>query len=517
MLVAEIFSGSRPTSAKRLKASGFLPYNFCFNTGHLVAKIPMKKKIDLLIPHPQNKLLYGDAEEPDQVANLADNIKKYGQITPVVINPSNLILSGHRRISALKVLGRTYAECVIRDVEPDAEIYYLIAANKQRQKDMVQLSNEIELLYSLYSKGQGHRSDLTEDGTSDPKTQRLNTREAVAADLAVSNKTISDLRFIKKHRPDVIPHIGPVITLSSAATQVRIFANQERLIEDKVKPNGHLSKGKRFKIYCQSSKTMSQLSAEVDVAMFSPPYFNLRTFSGSKAEIGGEKDLEDYIDNLIEICAEVKRVLKPTGSIFINLADTYRDRTRLQVPERVGIRLTDDLGFSLRNHLCWDKGNSYTPDSTDRRRHSAWESVFWLVKDPKEYFFDDNDARVPYETALVIDARSPRHHNDDMTTSKGGMSLRHPKGKLPSDIIRVARSGPSQKIRGEAKHSAPYPIALCRDLLKGVVEDDYLVLDPFCGQGTTGLAAAERNCRFIGYDISQSFCRLARRRLSEVY
>jgi len=477
----------------------------------------MKKKIDLLIPHPQNALLYGDAEDPDQLSNLAENIKTYGQITPVVINPSNLILSGHRRIAALKSLGRTYADCVIRDVQPEAEIFYLIASNKQRQKDMVQLSNEIETLYTLYSKGQGYRSDLTEDGTFDPKMQRINTREAVAADLAVSNKTISDLRFIKKHRPEVIPHIGPVITLVAAATQVRMFANQERLIEDKVKPNAHISKGKRFKIYCQSSKKMSQLGEEVDVAIFSPPYFNLRTFSGSKAEIGGEKDLEDYINNLIEVCSEVQRVIKPTGSIMVNIGDTYRDRTRLQVPERVGIRLTDDLGLYLRNHICWDKGNSYTPDSTTRRRHNAWESVLWLVKDPKEYFFNANDARIPYDTDLVVDARQPRHYNDDMTTSKGGMSIRNPKGKVPSDVIRVARAAATNKVRGEARHPAPYPTALVRELIKGVVEDDFLVLDPFCGQGTTGLVAAERNCRFVGYDISQSFCRLARRRLAEVY
>ena len=53
--------------------------------------------------------------------------------------------------------------------------------------------------------------------------------------------------------------------------------------------------------------------------------------------------------------------------------------------------------------------------------------------------------------------------------------------------------------------------------IDGFVEDDYLVIDPFFGSGQTGIAAAERNCRFIGYDISQSFCRLARRRLAEVY
>ena len=126
---------------------------------------------------------------------------------------------------------------------------------------------------------------------------------------------------------------------------------------------------------------------------------------------------------------------------------------------------------------------------------------------------------MPYETEtdLVIDERSPRHYNDDMTTSKGGMSIRHPKGKISSDIVRVNRAGTLPNLRGEAKHTAHYPMELVRELLKGVVEDDYLVIDPFCGSGQTGIAAAERNCRFIGYDISQSFCRLARRRLSEAY
>ena len=96
----------------------------------------------------------------DQVEDLAENIKTYGQITPIVISPSNVILSGHRRVSAMKLLGKTYIECAVVDVEPEEEIIYIIMANIQRQKDMVQLSNEIEILYELYSPGQGYRSDL---------------------------------------------------------------------------------------------------------------------------------------------------------------------------------------------------------------------------------------------------------------------------------------------------------------------------------------------------------------------
>jgi len=473
----------------------------------------MKKKISLLKAHPSNEVLYGDAGL-DQVKDLAENINTYGQITPVVINKSNLILSGHRRISALKLLGRTFAECMIQDISPADEPFYLIAANIQREKNMVQLSNEIEMLYDLYSKGRGFRTDLT---IASP-VRRFDARERIASELGISNTTISHLRFIRQHRPDVLPHIGPNITLTAAATQVRLFENQERLIKDKVKSNGHLGRGKRWKIYCQSSKKMRQLDdGSVDVAMFSPPYFNLRTFSGSQAEIGGEKNAEDYISNLVEICAEVYRVLKPTGSVFINLGDKMRARTRLQIPERVGIRLTDELGFCLRNKIIWDKGNSYTPESTTRRFHNSWEPVLWLVKDPSEYFFAPDQVRVPYDTDLVMDKRAPRHYTDDMSTSKGGMSIRHPKGKIPSDIVRVTSYRSNRAIGGEARHSAPYPPALVRELLKGVVEDDYLVLDPFCGQATTGIVAAELNCRFIGYDISQSFCRLSRRCLAEAY
>ena len=161
--------------------------------------------------------------------------------------------------------------------------------------------------------------------------------------------------------------------------------------------------------------------------------------------------------------------------------------------------------------------NSYKPEAVVRRRHNAWETIYWCVKDPNQYYFNANDVRIPYETDLVIDARAPRHHSSDMTTSKGGMSIRNPNGKIPSDVLKINRAGQVPTLRGEAKHTAPYPMELVRELLKGVVDDDYLVLDPFCGSGQTGIAAAERNCRFIGYDISQSFCRLSRRRLSEVY
>ena len=131
-----------------------------------------------------------------------------------------------------------------------------------------------------------------------------------------------------------------------------------------------------------------------------------------------------------------------------------------------------------------------------------------MVKDASEHFFAPDQVR-PYDTDFVIDKREPRHFQVDGGQgrqfeywSKGGMSLSRPEGKISSDIVRVGRASASHKIGEEVRHSASYSPALVRELLKGVVEEDYLVLDPFCGQATTGIVAAELNCRFIGYDMS---------------
>ena len=111
-----------------------------------------------------------------------------------------------------------------------------------------------------------------------------------------------------------------------------------------------------------------------------------------------------------------------------------------------------------------------------------------MVKDASEHFFALDQVR-PYDTDLVIDKRQPRHLQVDGGQgrqfeywSKGGMSLRHPKGKIPSDIVRVSRAAAPHKIGDEVRHSASYSPALVRELLKGVVKENYLVLDPFCGQ-----------------------------------
>jgi len=76
----------------------------------------------------------------------------------------------------------------------------------------------------------------------------------------------------------------------------------------------------------------------IDCVVTSPPYFNLRDY-GKENQIGTEKSLDEYIKNMVSVFEEVKRVLKPTGTVWLNLGDTYKDKNLLFVPHRVVIAI----------------------------------------------------------------------------------------------------------------------------------------------------------------------------------
>ena len=81
----------------------------------------------------------------------------------------------------------------------------------------------------------------------------------------------------------------------------------------------------------------------IDMVITSPPYYMKREYLGGG--IGLEDTYSEYIDDLVAICQQVYRVLKPTGSFWLNLGDSYQSKNLLMIPQRVAIRLTDEVGF----------------------------------------------------------------------------------------------------------------------------------------------------------------------------
>lgn len=304
--------------------------------------------------------------------------------------------------------------------------------------------------------------------------------------------------------------------------------------------------------------------ASVDMVLTSPPYFRLRDYA-IEGQIGSEDTVEEWVDRLAVVAKEIGRVLVPTGSFWLNVGDTYAthaaqgaDRKSLLLgPERLALRLTAD-GWRLRNKIVWQKANPM-PTSVPDRLACTWEALYVFVRQP-QYFFDLDSIRVPHTSRLskrhrVTAAvrgrqawRGPNAGNDDgLATMKEAGRVGHPLGKNPGDVWRIA----SSNYRGA--HHATFPVALAerairagcperrcsvcllprqRTLLRDIGaravrgalgptcdcdagSEPGVVLDPFIGAGTTGVAAQQLGRDWLGIELNPEFAALATNRIAD--
>ena len=173
----------------------------------------------------------------------------------------------------------------------------------------------------------------------------------------------------------------------------------------------------------------------IDCIVTSPPYWALRDY-GNKNQIGLEENPNEYINKIVELMKECKRVIKPTGTIWLNLGDSFytnyrggngnfmkkhkplegirgkfktnwlQHKQRMLIPFRIAIKCQDELGLILRNDITWIKqwcniktkesAGTSMPSAVQDRLNTNSESLFFFVKQ-KKYFFNLDNLRVPYK------------------------------------------------------------------------------------------------------------------------
>lgn len=236
----------------------------------------------------------------------------------------------------------------------------------------------------------------------------------------------------------------------------------------------------------------------------SPPYWSLRDYN-IPGQIGLEQQLEEYISNLCMVFEEVRRVLRPDGTLWLNIGDTYTSGGRtwrapdrknpiramdirpptpnglkpkdlIGIPWRLALAL-QTAGWHLRSDIIWNKPNCQ-PESVRDRPTKSHEYVFLFSKS-EDYLYNSEAHRGP-----------------------NGRNLR-----TVWDIN-------TQPLR-EA-HFATFPTALVEPCITLATKRGDLVLDPFAGSGTTGLVSAGLGRRFIGVELNPDYVRIAERRLQGV-
>lgn len=308
-------------------------------------------------------------------------------------------------------------------------------------------------------------------------------------------------------------------TIGCACTGIRIARRKAdsraaaqddiRFVEDSVAGKETLS---RVTILTGDCRTVLQtLEPEtIQTCVTSPPYWGLRDYDHPD-QIGAELSPAQYVENLVQVFREVRRVLRNDGTVWLNVGDGYarnggvgrcgpnarvgntkkliqkrnckvpevwglKDRDLMGMPWRVAFGLQED-GWILRSRIVWIKKTAM-PESVRNRPTNATEEVFLFAKQPS-YYYDSEGVR-----------------------EETGANLRN-----------YWRLGPDASGNG---HPAAFPRELVRRCVRLSTRPGDVVLDPFGGSGTTGAVAEEEDRRAVLVELNPSYNELAKKRLKKI-
>ena len=450
----------------------------------------MKVNVSSLEHHPKNQEIY----DLSSIEELMDSISEVGLLQPLIIDQFHQIISGNRRFESVKRLRWEVVEVHQRFIEEGEEELLLIHYNKQRIKSFKELINEYIILDKYYRKGQGKRTDLTS-----VTSNKGSSRDLISNELGISSSQLRRLVFIYKNKPEYIKLLDKgILTVNQSYLQI------QREIKERESKKPSISNSETFvksnwRFYQKSSHNMSELKeGEVQTIFTSPPYWNKRTYSEEKG-LGNEKTSEAFVVTLSEHLRDCKRVLKDTGSFFLNLGDTFLNGNLQNVPHRVILKLQEQ-GWILRNTIIWSKTNP-KPSSSKSNLTPSYEFIFHLVKS-KDYEYYPTPNKLSDKTKPSL---PPRHRSVNGDYSKSVTPyLPNVNGKnmgdyWNEDIVRTSVANQKLNIQGE--HPAPFPNEIITLPLLQTSKEFELVLDPFMGSGTVGRVCDKLGRSFVGYDV----------------
>ena len=304
-----------------------------------------------------------------------------------------------------------------------------------------------------------------------------------------------------------------------------------------------------------------------DLIITSPPYFQQRNYGNGDLGIGNETTESEYLKNILTVFGECVRVLKKTGVIVFNLGDKYINGSLSLIPYKFAIQATQNQNIFLINQITWSKLNP-TPRQDKRKLIQATEPFFIFAKSKDYYFNLDNylqhlDSFNKSVKSKPSDKLGKKYveliKNSDLSEEQKNNAIK----ALNQAILAVHNGeieGFRMKIHGIHKlayggqdggrnnqiknngftiirilgntmkkdiiespveitknnhHPAVYPMYIIQELIKLLTQQGDFVLDPFCGSGTTCIAARNLNRNYLGIEINPDYVNLANNRMEE--
>ena len=294
----------------------------------------------------------------------------------------------------------------------------------------------------------------------------------------------------------------------------------------------------------------------IDCCVTSPPYYALRDY-GCDGQIGLEETPEKYIESLCDVFSEVRRVLTPEGTLWLNIADSYwgggwrnaqfnehsgdiqkgskgtycglslpackgkvgdyKPKDLIGIPWMLAFALRSQ-GWYLRQDIIWQKPNPMPESVTDRCTKSH-EYIFLLSKSQK-YYFD-------YESIMEPCADQERNNFQSGSRANGINKDRNDNDLGERSKTWKPKTIDNQKVRNKRDvwevntkpckeaHFATYPFELIKPCILAGCPENGIVLDPFMGSGTTAIVARSLNRNYLGVELNPEYIKIAHKRLEK--
>ena len=299
----------------------------------------------------------------------------------------------------------------------------------------------------------------------------------------------------------------------------------------------------------------------IDCCVTSPPYYALRDY-GCDGQIGLEETPEKYIERLCEVFSEVRRVLTPEGTLWLNIGDSYngnkvgntevvknkkvsesndfhkklwggaKPKDLIGIPWMLAFALRSQ-GWYLRQDIIWQKPNPMPESVTDRCTKSH-EYIFLLSKSQKYYF----DYEAIQEDATSSDKPRVFGANNQKGTLRNDIGrVYKPRtkncqydGQRPNSMHLAREAGMSDEVYPvrnkrdvwtvntkpcKEAHFATYPFELIKPCILAGCPENGIVLDPFMGSGTTAIVARSLNRNYLGVELNPEYIKIAHKRLEK--
>ena len=496
--------------------------------------------------NPLSLKIYGEfswLNEMDRV--LYESIILEGIKEPLIITKSKLVVSGNRRLQVvLNSPSIQKVPIIYSDLTDDqVDEYQFITHNIQRVKNEIQIAREYEMIGRHYKSRQGVKKD--KEAKEKTKTERKNLLEN-SSSLTTIKKVLQskemlielhgyteeeawdELMYLRVNKKKEVNTINIQIKSEYHSTK-----NEEKALKEE------LYKDEYFQIIHGSSTDLSKYLKDqtIDCVPTSPPYFNsVRNYQedsiqedGDQEEdgdqldpnaiqMGHEEKPEDYIERLMQTLRESIRVLKDTGSIFVNVQDHTRDGVLLNMPYRI-IQAMQIEGMINVQNIIWYKINPlYQSRKTFQPSN---EYILHFVKNVKDYkwrsgWFGSEDEFLGDITYGGEDKkrliRSVLIYPSNQI--KNGIGIAQ--GMIQTNVINNHYLVKVLKRKGYAlQHNALFGIEIGMICILSTTDRGDSILDVYSGMATTGIVAFAHGCKYYGVDSSRVYSVQAGHRIQD--